>query len=154
LTPPHYTKRRKACSAWVGHRPVNAWGDGDLPAPYAEGDLVAVPDDSPTLTLPVWDDRGSGLFVVNSVFSIDEGDAWYVRVNPLNEPDVASGRLYEIGSRDHVICQSLTQRSDLTCELVSTADPHGLTLRQRILAEGWSPPDEWLPSYRPRRPAG
>jgi hypothetical protein len=125
-------RRRLGRGATFGSRPVNNWGSGDLPAPFAEGDLLWLED--------VYDvDRMRGMgepghYVVTYATSIDEGDAWYFRVT--NDPDNSSDRL-------HV---AYAERSDFDEDhdwmapfvLVETSDPDGLALRERMLADGWT----------------
>ena len=127
-----------------GRRPVNRWGDGDLPGPFAEGDVVRLVGEP--------HERLRGLagpiFVVSYACSIDEGDAWYMRVTDFSEGPFDDmfdrRRKYWAGSdRLHV---AWAERSDWTddvdwmaCfELVETADPEGLALREQMLADGWS----------------
>lgn len=117
-----------------GHRPTNNWSQGELPAPFAEGDLIDVTEGARAL------DRmhgmGPGRFYVSTVFSIDAGDAFYCRL-----ARVTVGH-YVGSDRLHWAC---ADRSDWTedcdwlsgCTLVSTADPDGLALRDKMLAEGW-----------------
>ena len=116
-----------------GHRPVNDWGDGDLPAPYAIGDRLELVERNERLG-----DIGDGPFVVVSAFSIDEGDGWYFRVaeHDAGPTGPVSGRLH-VASADR---SSFATDTDWMAgfRLVETADPDGLALRQATLAEGWT----------------
>lgn len=65
-----------------GHRPLSAWGDGDIPSPYAEGDVVFVPDDCAAI-LSGRLESGPGVHRVVAAFSIGEGAEWYFRLSPM-----------------------------------------------------------------------
>lgn len=117
-----------------GHRPVNNWGSGNLPAPYAEGD---------TLWLPLWHENserleglGHGKFTVTTVLSVDEGDAWYCRVD--NEEGVGSGRLHVSFPERCVTFPEKMNFMDVFDRL-ETADPDGLALREQMLTQDWKP---------------
>jgi hypothetical protein len=79
-----------------------------------------------------------GFYVVSTAFSIDEGDAWYFRVS-----DGVRG-----SDRLHVVYRDRTTQTGwafdgdidfmLPFRLVDTADPDGLAVRARMLAEGWT----------------
>lgn len=135
---PHTLNMRKSLS-WqdgFGHRAMNNWGGGDLPAPYAEGDLLFLPDTASTERLH---GMKPGYFVVTSGFSIDEGDAWYFRVT-INKDYVSD--------RQHVAYANRCTWPQQDCvnwmarfTLVETSDPEGLAERERILREGW----DWHP---------
>src|SRR5690606_39407354 len=75
-----YTKRERARITHhaLGHRPVNNWGDGDLPAPWAAGDIVEYLGGGKDGRLDGFD---PGFYVVCTAFSISVGDAWYFRVS-------------------------------------------------------------------------
>ena len=128
-------QRRSMTQNGIGWRPKNAWGGGDLPAPWAEGDVVRLVGERHERL----DDMVGPLFVVVYATSIDEGDGWYFRVS--DEPG-AHGRC---SGRLHV---AFADRADhgwdgdvdwMSCfELVDTADPEGLSERERLLAEGWT----------------
>lgn len=134
MTRPTKRERRRLSRQYgYGHRPVNDWGDGDLPAPYAEGDLLHLPER--------YDDRAMrgmgepGFYVVACAFSIDEGDAWYFRV----ARDARKGS----SDRLHVAYASRSSfETDIDrmapFNLVDTADPDGLEERERMLAAGWT----------------
>lgn len=151
-----YTRRerRRVCQCEYGHRPVNMWGDGDLPAPWAEGDIVE-------WVRPHPDERRmrevTGQFlIVDTAFSIDDGDGWYFRVTTpefYNEHGLSSDRHHvwwlercNFGNK-HGYEQHLNYMSGF--DLVDTADPAGLALRAQMLADGWeleptdNPPDHW-----------
>ena len=118
-----------------GHRPLNYWGDGDLPAPYAEGDTLWLPpknEDCERL-----EGLGSGFFVVTTVFSVDEGDAWYCRVD--NAAHEGSDRLH-VSYPER--CVNFRKRVNFMSpfDLVETADPDGLERRDRMIEQGWTPP--------------
>lgn len=114
-----------------GHRPVNDWGSGDLPAPYAEGDLLLLPEG-------VENDRlygmGPGYFVVSAAFSIDEGDAWYFRVT--NNDERGSDRLHVAWAARSSFEDDCNWMADFA--LVKTADPDGLEQREALLEAGWT----------------
>ena len=134
-----FTKRER--HRWtqngLGYRPTNNWGEGDLPAPWAEGDVVELIDPVP--------DEGDGyprlrgltgpFFVVVYATSIDEGDGWYFRVRDGGD-GYSSDRL-------HVVC---AERSEWDTSvdwmapfrLVDPADPEGLALREQMIADGWT----------------
>jgi hypothetical protein len=133
-----FTKREAArlCggAARIGHRPRTGWGLGDLPAPWAVGDLIAVTETNDRLSF-----AGPGL--VCDVSSIDEGDAWYVYVaSPDADPKypwlhLRSGRLHLAWASRSTWDEDA---SWLSATLIETADPEGLALRERLLASGWS----------------
>jgi len=136
---PTVKQRRKMCrQAGYGHREVSNWGSGDLPAPFAEGDLLWLPDGLPAPRM-----RGMGApgwYVVAAGFSIDEGDAWYFRVT--NDRDNCSDRLHVAYADRSDFDEDLDWMTPF--ELVDTADPEGLAERERLLADGWSytPPEK------------
>ncbi len=129
-----YTKReRRAVAHPYGHRPTNDWGSGNLPAPWAQGDIIDVPEGSPALA-DGWD---PGPFVVCYVTSIDEGDGWYVRL-------WLPADTYRVSDRLHIWHAARStfgkDRDALAgCTLIDTADPDGLALRERMLADGGKP---------------
>ena len=135
-----FTKRERARASQhpLGMRPTNRWGDGDLPAPWAAGDVVELTDCPPTRLA----DMMGPFFVVTTAFSIDDGDAWYFRVTDSTADDRSSDRL-------HVACAERCSRywtedvDYMSCfTLVETADPDGLALRAQRLRDGWSLPPE------------
>lgn len=107
------------------------WGMGDLPGPYAEGDLLFIPEDR---THDRLHGMGWGYFVVAAGFSIDEGDAWYYRVS--NAKHSTSDRLHvawtDRSTWDH------DQNWMDGWQLIESSDPEGLAARNRLLADGWS----------------
>ena len=132
-------QRRKLCCQYgYGHRERNNWNSGDLPAPYAEGDIVYCTEvndriarcdpKSPTAVEP-------GYFVVAAGFSIDEGDAWYFRVSRDGE---ISDRLPVIYKDRSTLDVDANWMSIFT--LVETSDPAGLAEREQLLAAGWEFP--------------
>ena len=130
---PFTLRERRRWTQGFGHRPVNNWGDGDLPAPWCPGDVVVLVE-----PLPDDDDGYNRLrgqvgphFVVTCGFSIDEGDEWYFRVYDGNG---------EFGSdRMHVAYDWPEPVEYMRCfRLVETPDPEGLALRERMIADGWS----------------
>jgi hypothetical protein len=132
----YFTQRQRerlASQHRFGHRPVNNWGDGDLPAPWAEGDMLLLRldrgDDEFYKRLTQYEGARLGYFVVETAFSIGEGDDWYFRVT---DGEHGSDRL-------HVIAGEFDYMAPF--ELVDTADPHGLTLRGLLLEQGWTPPE-------------
>lgn len=154
-------ERKQISYGGFGHRPVNNWGDGDLPAPWCIGDVVRLREqpsydrdflrrlsqsiDGRTL----WLDRGrseaggrrlehhSGFFVVASGYSIDEGDAWYFRVSG---GDSCSDRMHVA----HPTRASRHWRGHAVnymrlFDLIETADAAGLASRNAMLRSGWRP---------------
>lgn len=94
--------------AAYGYCPTNGWGNGNIYAPYAEGDIVEIPE-----SCPAWKDRmphsrskkpglwkQTNLFRVVAAFSIGEKPEWYFRVSP-----VIKGKTYwdEVSDRLHLI---------------------------------------------------
>lgn len=124
------------------YRPLCAWGDGDLPAPYAVGDIIDVPAGAKALERMVHA-PGAGRYEVSSVWSIDEGDAWYVRLCYKAFPASRRRRVVLYSDRLHVAtaarCESFDEDTDWLagCTLVVTADPAGLAQRNDMLAGGW-----------------
>lgn len=120
----------------TGDRMTNRWNDGDLPAPYAEGDVIHVPEGAE----PIKDepDVPPGRYKVVYVASVDEGDAWYVRLGKYMNKGPVTRRLRVV----HAARSSPSWENDIDhlagCTLVKTADPDGLALRERMLAGGWS----------------
>ena len=123
-----------------GYRPTNNWGDGDLPAPYAEGDVIDVPEGARALErMQTYGTMGPGRYKVVYATSIDQGDAWYFRLGKkLTGDDPVSDRL-------HVAYNDRTEYDwghDVNwldgCTLVRTADPDGLARREQMLADGWT----------------
>lgn len=115
-----------------GHRPVNNWGDGDLPAPYAIGDQVEFRNPPPPGGYDRLDDIGDGPFVVVTAFSIDEGDAWYFRVGNTATGDI-SGRLHVANAERSTIDEDWDWMAPL--RLTKTVDPDGLALREQMLTD-------------------
>ena len=120
-----------------GHRPLSNWGSGDLPAPFATGDLLWL--DQPYNDKRMRPELGDpGWYVVVYSTSIDEGDAWYFRVERIGDPLRCSGRMHVV----HADRAEMGQGGDLDYmapfELVETADPEGLAERERLLADGWA----------------
>lgn len=133
------TSGRLALHERYGHRPVNHWGDGDLPGPWAVGDIVRIPEGARAFDQRV--QEGPGNYVVVTAFSIDAGDAWYFRVSKTGE---------DCSDRLHVAYAARSTQppwdEDLDflegCTLVDTADPAGLELREQMLAAGWALPQK------------
>ncbi len=143
----HRRERRRIVGASFGRRERCDWGAGDLPAPFAEGDLVRYPVD-PTPDEWRWltfnahrATVGSrlpspgDLAVIEACMSVDEGDAWFVRLTDLADA-APSARL-------RLVCADRsswpTDRDDTGgLTLVDTADPDGLAERERLLAAGWT----------------
>ena len=130
-------ERQRMCDNRFGWRPRNDWGGGDLPAPFAEGDVVKLVGARPD-RLKGWGvgDHCGPYFVVCYATSIDKGDAWYFRVWD-GAHDSRSDRLH-VAWADR--CEGFAEDVDwMSCfELVETADPDGLHERSKLLAEGWS----------------
>ena len=124
-------ERRRSCDSY-GHRPVNGWGDGDLPAPWACGDLVELPEGT-EVEDDRWEGRGPAFLVVCCAFSIDEGDAWYFRVT---DGEQVSDRLHVSFASRSTFSKDLDYMAPL--RLVDTADPEGLAKRESMLRAGWS----------------
>lgn len=124
-------RRRLSCQDGFGYRALNNWGDGDLPAPFAEGDLLYLAEIGDNDRLK---GMRPGYFVVTAGFSIDEGDGWYFRVaNNLDEG--GSDRLHVFHGRS----DSMREMDYMAgFELVDTSDPEGLAKRQALVADGWS----------------
>lgn len=124
-----------------GHRSVCDWGSGDLPAPYAEGDLIDVPEGAKALER--MHGMGPGRYVVTYCASIDEGDAWFARITPARR--MGKGEQREWSDRLHVAWASRSTWAEdhdwlAGCTLMQTADLEGLELRKQMLAEGWTMP--------------
>jgi hypothetical protein len=113
-----------------GYRPRADWGDGLLPAPYSEGDLLDVPASAPGFAgpRPRIDNGPPGLFRVIAACSVGEGDEWYFRVSAVSETRTdwarVSGRLYVTPTVDHLAGATV----------VDCADPDGLRERKRLLS--------------------
>ena len=134
-----------------GERPTNDWCSGDLPAPYAVGDEVEVPPGARAIER--LDGMGPGRYVVDTVWSIDEGDGWYVRVTPHPwRPEAQSSDRLHVVSADptrissDLAAQALGMDWLEGCTLARTVDPEGLATRTALLAAGWVldgiPPNE------------
>lgn len=124
----------------TGHRPRCAWGSGDLPSPYAEGDIIDVPADAKALERMESLD-GPGRYKVIAAHSIDDGDAWYFRIAKYMRKGPCSGRLHvaHAGRFDTHGWGGVTEVDWLEgCTLVRTADPDGLAEREHMLADGWT----------------
>lgn len=126
-----YQRQRLCRQDGYGHRCTNNWHMGDLPAPWAEGDLIFIPEDKTNNRM---DDMGWGYFVVSAGFSIDDGDAWYFRVT--NTKDNGSDRLH-VAFKER---STWDEDADWMAgwQLVESSDPEGLATRERLLAEGWT----------------
>lgn len=130
-----YTRRQRHrwAQTGLGYRPTSGWSSGDLPAPWAEGDVVQAPDgfaDDPR-------SRGlSGLLTVSYATSIGDGDEWFFRVT---DGDTVSDRLH-VGFKDRADGWDEDVDRMAGCVLVDTADPDGLARREAMLADGWTPP--------------
>lgn len=127
---PFTLRERRRMSQDFGHRPVNNWGSGDLPAPWCSGDVVRLVGEPHER---LYGQQGP-FFVVTYATSVDEGDAWYFRVH-----DGAGGRC----DRLHVASADRSNFEEdidwMECfKLVETSDPEGLTRREEMLAAGWS----------------
>lgn len=124
-----------------GHRSVCDWGSGDLPAPYAEGDLIDVPEGAKALER--MHGMGPGRYLVTYCASIDEGDAWFVRITPARR--MRKGEQREWSDRLHLAWaprSTWTEDHDWLagCTLVETVDPAGLARRAKLIVAGWSMP--------------
>jgi hypothetical protein len=123
-------RQRQRLADCYGNRPTNDWWAGDLPAPYAEGDLLLLPDGADTERL---NGAEAGYFVVVYATSVDEGDAWYFRVSDGRQ---RSDRLHVASAERSTWPDDHDWMSRF--ELVESADPDGLALRERMLADGWA----------------
>ncbi len=123
--------RRRIPQDGFGFRMTNDWNAGDLPAPFAAGDVIEVPPGAKALER--MHGMGPGVYVVSYGPSIDEGDAWYFR---LSGGGSASGRLH-VAYADR---SSWDRDVDWLagCVLLDTADPDGLAERRRLIAAGWT----------------
>ncbi len=133
-------ERREISQHTFGHRPLCDWGEGDLPAPFAAGDVLWLP---PATRMGSFEGRLKGMppgqhFLVDTAFSVDEGDGWYFRVTP---EVLEEGRAWG-SDRLHVFSYG---RSDVDEDIdymapfvmVDTADPEGLARRNEMIAAGW-----------------
>ena len=133
-----FTKRDRTrlSEGSFGHRPRNNWGAGDLPAPWAVGDLVDIPPDALNERMA---SRGivAGPAIVTDAYSIGEGDEWYFRVTDGHRR--VDGR-WGWSDRLHVIPDATPSPIDWMAGVVllETADPDGLALRNQMLADGWA----------------
>lgn len=118
------------------NRPTNAWGAGDLPAPYAEGDIIDVPAGAKALER--MHGMPPGRYKVVYATSIDEGDAWYFRLGKWLTKGHASDRLHVgfAGRSEWGPTEDVNWLEG--CTLIRTNDPEGLALRGRMLADGWT----------------
>lgn len=134
-------ERERATQGGLGRRPTNDWDSGDLPAPWAEGDVLHLADVGDNDRLR---GMGPGHYVVTYATSIDEGDAWYFRVWN-GESEWGSDRLHVVFPER---CAPKSWASE-PCnymagfDLVETADPDGLARRERMIAGGWAFVDRW-----------
>lgn len=119
----------------MSQRPTNNWGGGDLPAPWAQGDVVDVP--AGAAALERMDGLLPGRYKIVYATSIGEGDAWYFRLAKFITKGPCSGRLHVMFDRT----PDRDWRNDTNlmegCVLVRTLDPDGLALRNKMLADGW-----------------
>lgn len=107
-------------------RPLSNWGSGDVLAPWAEGDVVDIPADSPAFTdgrIPhAWSEHPElsppGRYKVVTAFSIGEGDEWYFRVCPMQRNKVLRD---EYSDRIHMIPGVCNYTEGWT--LVRSSDP-------------------------------
>lgn len=138
----------------VGFRATCDWDSGDLPAPWAQGDVLHILEDVGITAeiaeriarypiggpmVPMGGKSSTpltGYYVVTYGPSIDEGDAWYFRVE--SETGTTSDRL-------HVSFPGRCSWESPECVnfmapfvLVETADPEGLALREQMIADGWA----------------
>lgn len=131
------TQRKRLCYQYgYGHRERNDWNSGDLPAPFAEGDLVYADalDGAERVK-----GMTPGYFVVCAGFSIDEGDAWYFRVCQTKHN--SSDRLHVAYSARCTWTDDFDYMAPFT--LIETSDGEGLVERQRLLAAGWAFTNNW-----------
>lgn len=123
-------KRRGMYQWGYGERPTSNWGDGDLLSPYAEGDVVDVAEDSPAFydrRIPhAWSKHPEecsrpGRYRVVCVFSIGEGDEWYLRVCPIVDGETIRDN---VSDRIHMIPGVCNYAEGWT--LVESADPENV----------------------------
>ena len=136
-------RERRTQSSNFGHRPTNAWGEGDLPAPWAEGDVIRLPADPTPDQATRFSIYGApweagGIAIVSYAASIDDGDAWYFRIEVPGDY-VRSDRLHVAWASRSTFDADMDFLAGAT--LVDTADPAGLAVRCRLLADGWGIPD-------------
>ena len=137
--------RQRFTQSRLGYRPTNDWGSGELPAPWAEGDIVQLtepypvdPDCAGHRHPHRLNDMGApGFYVITYATSIDEGDAWYFRVT--DGEGHGSDRLHVAAAARSEFPEDVDYMAPFT--LIDTADPDGLAERERLLAEGWRGPD-------------
>lgn len=116
-----FTKRERdrMSDNGIGYRPLNAWGSGELPAPWAEGDVVeriaGSSDERLYGNVGVWD----------------------------GEQDRRSDRLHVVYAERSEWDTDVDWMSGF--RLVETADPDGLALRERMIAAGWALVEEVCP---------
>lgn len=128
-------RARRMYQSGYGTRPYSNCGVGDIRAPYAEGDVVNIPAGAPAFThgrIPHgWSPNPGqckpGLYRVVSVFSIGEGDDWYLRVCPIIDGETVDN----VSDRIHIIPGDCDWSEGW--ELVETADPDGLAERHTAL---------------------
>lgn len=134
---------RRRWSQDFGYRYVNNWGGGDLPAPFAAGDVVR-------LVRPFPRDEGGydrlrgqegPFFVVTYGPSIDEGDAWYFRVS--DGEHRGSDRLHVSYPDRSTWSEAINYMESF--DLVETIDSEGLALRDQMIRDGWTMPDSIRP---------
>lgn len=126
-------QRRRLSQHTLPHRPTVNWGSGELPAPWAAGDIVQVSPGAAALERMHGD--GPGLYVVDTAFSIDDGDAWHFRVD--NGTGHGSGRLHVARPWPFSTWDKpVDYMAGVT--LVDTLDPVGLDRRARMIADGWA----------------
>jgi hypothetical protein len=145
-------ERARATQNGLGYRPKNDWAGGDLPAPFAEGDVLQLAEVGDNDRLY---GMGPGYFVVTYAASIDEGDAWYFRVWD-GKSDRSSDRLHVVFAERSTWTDGVDWMRGF--ELIDTADPEGLATREHLLAEGWTHsavhPDQAAPADAWRSLAG
>jgi hypothetical protein len=130
-------RRRWSTQSGYGHRERNDWNSGDLPSPFAEGDLLWLPEGAVVGDGRLRGLEGHGWYVVICGFSIDEGDAWYFRVVKGDDPDAGCSDRLHVG-----YASRSTWEDDVDYmapfELVQSSDPTGLELRELRLETGWT----------------
>lgn len=125
---------------YYGYRPTNNWGQGSLPAPWAEGDIVQLSyrEEHSHLASRLHGMHlyeTPGFFVVSYATSIDEGDAWYFRVRTYTKNGISdsSDRLHVIGTASFNRPTPTDWMAQFT--LIKSSDPDGLALRNQMLKD-------------------
>lgn len=135
-----FTKRQRVRWSQHGvHRPTTNFGSGTLPSPWAATDIVRVPDGAMALER-MHDGMKPGFYVIDTAFSIDEGDAWYFRITDgvrVYGHERSSDRLH-VARPEPFSTGSYGADWMAGIELVDTLDPDGLARRDEMIRAGWA----------------